>query len=52
MSEQDYLLKITVMTNLRNLLFSSVKQADIALNDRIVLNDFKNGTLLLTIGYP
>jgi opacity protein-like surface antigen len=31
--------------------FSAYKQADIALNDRTVLNDFKNGTLLLTLGY-
>jgi hypothetical protein len=31
--------------------FSAYKQADMALNDRTVLNDFKNGTLLLTVGY-
>ena len=31
--------------------FSVYKQADIALNDRITLNDFKTGTLLLTFGY-
>ena len=31
--------------------FSIYKQADIALNDGIKLNDFKTGTLLLTVGY-
>lgn len=31
--------------------FSVYKQADIAVNDRISLDDFKTGTLLLTIGY-
>ena len=31
--------------------FSVYKQADIAVNDRVTLNDFKTGTLLLTLGY-
>ena len=31
--------------------FSVYKQADIAVNDRISLDDFKTGTLLLTVGY-
>jgi hypothetical protein len=31
--------------------FSVYKQADIALNDRTVLNDFKYGTVLITVGY-
>lgn len=31
--------------------FSVYKQADISVNDRITLNDFKTGTLLLTVGY-
>lgn len=31
--------------------FSVYKQTDIAVNDRVTLNDFKTGTLLLTVGY-
>ncbi|MEO5600932.1 MAG: outer membrane beta-barrel protein [Cyclobacteriaceae bacterium] len=31
--------------------FSVYKQADISINDRITLNDFKTGTLLLVVGY-
>lgn len=31
--------------------FSVYKQADMAVNDRVTLNDFKTGTLLLTLGY-
>lgn len=31
--------------------FSVYKQADMAVNDRVSLNDFKTGTLLLTVGY-
>ncbi len=31
--------------------FSVYKQADIALNDRVELNDFKTGSFVLTIGY-
>lgn len=31
--------------------FSVYKQADIAINDGVTVNDFKTGTLLLTVGY-
>lgn len=31
--------------------FSIYKQADMAINDGVSLNDFKTGTLLLTVGY-
>ena len=31
--------------------FSVYKQADMAINDRVTLNDFRTGTLLLTVGY-
>lgn len=31
--------------------FSVYKQADIAINDGVTLNDFKSGTLLVTVGY-
>ena len=31
--------------------FSVYKQADMAINDGVTLNDFKTGTLLLTVGY-